>query len=144
MKPTLDRKAFEIGSYDTNKIFDSNYARIAPFITATAKRDLYNDFGGYGTHIKRIHTDGVMCTVSITTLIMGTDIGMYKQDKDGVFTLENINRVLKGASYPFDSDLTRTRIFNSCSRSQGNPRLVIIILFSSASSSKSCFISISF
>ena len=96
IKPTPDRQAFEVSISDTNKIFDSNYARIAPFLTATARRDLYNDFGGYGTHIKRIHTDGVMCTVPITTLIMGTDIGMYKQDKDGVYTLKNINRVLEG------------------------------------------------
>jgi hypothetical protein len=70
--------------YHYNKSeYETNYARIGPFVTSNARLFMLKTFKPYKENIVKIHTDGVYSTAQIPELKIGSGIGEWKIEKQG-------------------------------------------------------------
>ncbi len=74
------------------KRFQRNWARIGPFITARARRMMYQVLAPHAEHIHRIHTDGFVSDCKLP-LDIGSEVGQWKVEHEGECTIYHCNRV---------------------------------------------------
>ena len=69
--------------------FKTNHARIAPFLTAFARRHMFLMLQPFTEHVFRIHTDGFVSDKQLPELKMSNKIGDWKLEHKGPCTIHN-------------------------------------------------------
>lgn len=77
-------------------LFETNYARMKPFITAAGRLKISNMIRPNLENCVRCHTDGIISRKQIKDVELGTDIGQLKYEGMGYCTINNSN------TYKFD------------------------------------------
>ena len=72
-----------------SKPFKTNYARIAPFLTAFARRYMFLELKPFTDHVFRIHTDGFVADKQLHGLKMSSRVGDWKLEHKGSCTIHN-------------------------------------------------------
>jgi hypothetical protein len=62
-----------------NKYYETNFARIGPFITAAGRRKIYQIMKPHAQYVKRVHTDGFISSKKLD-IKTGTNIGDLKYE----------------------------------------------------------------
>ncbi len=77
------KPSFRVKLVDREQRFATDYARIGPFVTSFARREMYLALRDHVDHVFRIHTDGFVADKKIE-LRMSSKIGDWKvESKDG-------------------------------------------------------------
>jgi hypothetical protein len=86
--PTSDEKGHVFKYFDKNDIWETDYARIAPFLTAFVRYEMYKTMQKIGFEkIVRIHTDGIIVKEETNVLPLSDAMGDWKVERvkvDGV------------------------------------------------------------
>ena len=80
-------------SCDNEKKFITNYARIAPFLTAMARRAIYRYAEPHKDYIVRVHTDSI-CLNKNVEIKTSQELGDLKAEKQGKIKITSLNDFL--------------------------------------------------
>jgi hypothetical protein len=87
------KQQYLVNLHDYRQRYKTDYARLGPFITSFARRQMYLTFKDVEQDVYRVHTDGVVVSRSMKGLPMGKGVGEWKVEKEGKCTIVNANVV---------------------------------------------------
>ena len=87
------KQQYLVNLHDYRQRYKTDYARLGPFLTSFARRQMYLTFKDVEQDVYRVHTDGVVVSRSMKGLPMGKGVGEWKVEKEGKCTVVNANVV---------------------------------------------------
>ena len=88
MKPYND-KLYEVVYMKRNQPYETNWARMKPFILAKARIKISEYIAPHKEHIKRCHTDSMTSDIDLN-IIHSLELGKMKLEKAGHCTIKNV------------------------------------------------------
>ena len=69
------------------------HARMAPFLTAWGRHELWKQCAPFADSVRRVHTDGLLADVDADTsgLKLGTNLGEWRLEGEGWYRIRHIN-----------------------------------------------------
>lgn len=94
IQPTNKDGVLKIQHLSEQKIFKTSYARLGPFLTSFARRQMFNTIKDHWNkgEIVRVHTDGFISTVEVKGLLFDNSLGAWKIEHSGDVIVESVNK----------------------------------------------------
>ena len=87
------KEQYVVNLHDYRHRYKADYARLGPFLTSFARRQMYLTFKDVEQYVYRVHTDGVVLSKPMKELPLGDGIGEWKVEKEGPCEVVNANVV---------------------------------------------------
>lgn len=86
------KQQYVVNLHDYRERYKTDYARLGPFLTSFARRQMYLTFKAVAKNVYRVHTDGVVLSKKVA-LPLGDGVGEWKVEKEGPCEVVNANVV---------------------------------------------------
>lgn len=87
------KEQYVVNLHDYRHRYKTDYARLGPFLTSFARRQMYLTFKDVEQYVYRVHTDGVVLSKPMKELPLGDGVGEWKVEKEGACEVVNANVV---------------------------------------------------